>query len=103
MKKTYKKVASNSTANIYNSEDNEKLILVSVNRNYNQNRKPLYYLKKGLPNQKTQYLTGLFPTKDESIFSGDIKHPITGMKQFFTIHFQNKGDILIIEADNGKR
>jgi len=76
----------------------EKLILVRVNREYTQKKKPAYYLKQGVKNQKPRYLTGLFATKDPHTFTGDIKDPITGMKNLFTVTFLDGGENLEIEG-----
>lgn len=99
MIKLYKKVGANITASIYVSEDKEKLILTPVNRNYNQPKKPVYYLKRGYPKQAAEYLSGLFATKDPAVFSGDTKHPISGMKQLFTVTFKDKGETLVMEGN----
>lgn len=98
MTKLFKKVGSNTTASIYASDDKEKLILVPVNRSYNQTKKPVFYLKRGKGSQKAHYLSGLFATKDPAVFSGDTKHPITGMKQLFTVTFQDGGEKLVLEG-----
>jgi hypothetical protein len=98
MTKLFKKAGSNTTASIYVADDKEKLILVPVNREYTISKKPSYYLKKAKANQKPFYLSGLFPTKDPAVFSGDIKHPITGMKQLFTVTFKEGGEKLVLEG-----
>jgi hypothetical protein len=98
MKKLYKKAGSNTTASIYLSDDKEKLILLPVSRSYNQIKKPVYYLKRGTGKQKPTYLSGLFPTKDPAVFSGDVKNKITGMKQMFSVIFQDGGETLILEG-----
>ncbi len=94
MKKEYSRIATNVGANIYQSEDKDKLVLVPVNRKYEGNRKkPIYYLKRN-----KAYLSGLFATTDPAVFSGDIKHKITGIKQPFTVTFKDEGQALIIEG-----
>ena len=98
MTKTFKKSGANITASIYVADDKEKLILVPVNREYTISKKPSYYLKKAKANQKPIYLSGLFPTKDPAVFSGDVKHAITGMKQMFTVTFQEAGETLVLEG-----
>ena len=98
MTKLFKKAGSNITASIYVADDKDKLILVPVNRSYNQTKKPSYYLKKAKANQKPVYLSGLFATKDPAVFSGDVKHPITGMKTLFKITFQDKGETILLEG-----
>ena len=98
MTKLFKKAGSNTTASIYVAEDSDKLILVPVNRSYNQTKKPVFYLKRGKGSQKAYYLSGLFATKDPAVFSGDTKHPITGLKQMFSVIFQDGGETLILEG-----
>jgi hypothetical protein len=96
--KTYNKCGATSAASIYMADDKEKLVLVPVNREYTITKKPSFYLKKAKANQKPIYLSGLFPTKDPAVFSGDIKHPITGMKQMFSVTFKEGGEKLVLEG-----
>ena len=98
MTKTFKKSGANITASIYVAEDSDKLILVPVNRSYNQTKKPVFYLKRGKGSQKANYLSGLFATKDPAVFSGDIRNSITGMKTLFKVIFQDGGETLILEG-----
>lgn len=98
MTKLFKKAGSNTTASIYLADDKEKLILVPVNRSYNQIKKPVFYLKRGAGKQKPVYLSGLFATKDPAVFSGDIRNSITGMKTLFKITFQDKGETILLEG-----
>lgn len=98
MTKLFKKAGSNTTASIYVSDDKEKLILLPVNRSYNQTKKPVYYLKKGTGKQKPVYLSGLFATKDPAVFSGDIRNPITGIKQLFSVTFKDGGNSIELEG-----
>ncbi len=95
MKKSYSRVASNTGASIYISpEDQDKLVLVPVNRKYEGNRKkPLYYLKRN-----RDYLSGLFQTTDPAVFSGDSKDIITGLRRPFTATFKDGGETLVIEG-----
>lgn len=92
MIKSYSRIATNIGANIYQSDDKDKLVLVPVNRKY-EGKKPVYYLKRN-----KIYLSGLFPTTDPAVFSGDIKDNITGLKQPFSVTFTNDGETLIIEG-----
>ena len=89
MTKLFKKAGSNTTASIYLADDKEKLILVPVNREYTITKKPSFYLKKAKANQRPIYLSGLFPTKNPAVFSGDVKNPITGIKQLFSVTFKD--------------
>jgi len=96
--KTFRKLGATSAASIYMADDKEQLILIPVNRTYSIVKKPVFYLKRKKPSQKPQYLSGLFGTKDQAVFSGDIKHPITGMKQLFTVTFKEGGEKLVLEG-----
>lgn len=98
MKKIYRRCGLNQTASVYQAEDKEKLILVPVNRMYNQSKKPVYYLKKGVEKSKSKYLTGLFATDDPKVYSGDVKDSITGMKVMLKVIFENGGDYITIEG-----
>jgi len=96
--KTYKKLGATSAASIYMADDKEQLIIIPVNRTYSIVKKPVFYLKRKKPSQKPVYLSGLFPTKDPAVFSGDTKHPITGMKQMFSVTFKEGGESLLLEG-----
>lgn len=96
--KTYRKLGATSAASIYMADDKEQLILIPVNRTYSIVKKPVFYLKRKKPSQKPVYLSGLFPTKDSAVFSGDTKHAITGMKKMFTVTFQEAGETLVLEG-----
>ena len=96
--KPYRKLGATSAASIYMADDKEQLILIPVNRTYSIVKKPVFYLKRKKPSQKPVYLSGLFPTKDPAVFSGDVKHPITGMKQMFSVTFKEGGETLVLEG-----
>lgn len=96
--KTYRKLGATSAASIYMADDKEKLILVPVNREYSIAKRPVFYLKRKRLSQKPQYLSGLFPTKDPAVFSGDVKNPITGIKQLFSVTFKEGGNSIELEG-----
>lgn len=96
--KTYRKLGATSAASIYMADDKEQLILIPVNRTYSIVKQPVFYLKRKKPSQKPVYLSGLFPTKDPAVFSGDVRNPITSMKQLFTVTFQEGGETLVLEG-----
>jgi hypothetical protein len=101
MIKIFNRVGSNTTAGIYfNDVSKEKIILVRVNRTYQQPKKPVYYLKLGNRGRQPQYLTGLFVTDNSHVFSGDTKDEITGMKTMLFVTFVNGGEVLHIEGEN---
>ena len=98
MKKIYRKCGANQTASVYQAEDKEKMILVPVNRQYNQSKKPIFYLKRGVEKSKPKYLTGLFATKNPKEYSGDFKDCITGMKVMLKVVFEDGGEYITIEG-----
>lgn len=72
-------------------------LLKPVNREYTGTiKKPLYYLNL-LMNGKSEYLTGLFATNDESIFSGDYKDAL-GIKHIVKLYFADAGKAMQIKA-----
>ena len=54
MTKLYRKAGTTQAVAIYQADDKEKMILIPVNRSYNQPKKPIYYLKRGIKNQCSQ-------------------------------------------------
>jgi hypothetical protein len=95
--RSYRLVAQQPTSNVYVHSSGHKLVIVKVNRTYSR-KPPTYYLKRGNPGGKPEYLTGLFPTVNPTEFSGDIKDPHTGMKQMFKVCFHEGGERLTIEG-----
>ncbi len=98
MTRNYRKAGATQAVSIYQAEDGNKLILVPVNRTYNQAKKPVYYLKESKKGSKPRYLSGLFKTHDPAVFSGDFKDPITGVKRLFTVTFIEGGESIIVEG-----
>jgi hypothetical protein len=96
----YRKAGATQAVSIYQADDGNKLILIPVNRTYNQAKKPVYYLKESRKGRKPRYLSGLFVTSDPAVFSGDTKDPITGVKRMFTVTFEEGGERLIVEGLN---
>lgn len=86
------------SVSIYQAEDNDKLVIVPVNREYGHSKKPVFYLKRSIDKAKPKYLTGLFRTDDPAVFSGDVKDPFTGMKVMLKVTFENGGERLTIEG-----
>ena len=89
-------VKSTQAGNIY-SDSKQTVLLKPVNREYGANtKKPLYYLNL-LENGKAAYLTGLFATNDENVFSGDFKDGI-GVKHIVKLIFSNGGKGMMLVA-----
>ncbi len=95
---TYNEFGSNTDATIYVADDKEKLILVPVDHTSTISKKPSLYLKKGTANRKTGYVSGLFPPRGTAVYSGDINHPVAGMKQMFPITCKDGGEAVFLEG-----
>jgi hypothetical protein len=80
---TYNEFGSNTDASIYVADDKKK---------------PSLYLKKGTANRKTGYVSGLFPPRGTAVYSGDINHPVAGMKQMFPITCKDGGEAVFLEG-----
>ena len=82
----------------YQDSKNYVWRLVPVDREYTCKRKPVYFLQK-ITNNKAQYISGVFKTKTDNIFSADIKDGI-GVKKYYEIKSINAGEELIISISN---
>lgn len=82
------------SAGTYKDSQEDIWRLVSVDREYSCKSKPAYYLQR-IINNKAQYVSGVFKTKTENIFSADIKDGL-GVKKYYEIQSVNSGDELII-------
>jgi hypothetical protein len=58
--------------------------------------KPLYYLSKK-NGKELNFISGFFPTREETIFSYDVKNNV-GMKQFMCAEFRDNGNQIILSA-----
>ena len=67
--------------------------LVPVDREYKKKR-PVYYLQR-IRDRKAEYITGLFKTSQESVFSGDVKDAL-GVKMYLRVEALNSGEALEI-------
>jgi len=85
-----KKVSSGT----YTANGEEYLRLVPVDRNYEKKKSPVYYLQK-IRNSKAEYVTGLFKTQNQNVFSGDIKDSL-GVKMYLRVEALNDGEMLEI-------
>lgn len=76
---------------------NQTLLLKPVNRDYAGTiKKPLYYLNR-IEKGKSEYLTGLFATSNETVFSGDYKDAL-GLKHIVKVCFADSGKLLKVTA-----
>ena len=69
----------------------------AVDRMYEGKKRPVYYLdwKPDGAGGKYVYLSGLFETNNEKVFSGDVKDSVTGKRYFF---ITLNGDELLTDA-----
>jgi len=80
--------------NFFESNEN-KYWLRPVDRDYpGRAKKPEYYLSK-IIGKETKFISGFFPTKNENVFSYDVKNQI-GMKQFMIAQFLDAGKKIIL-------
>lgn len=94
--KTFNLVKSTQAGNIF-SGFNQTLLLKPVNRDYGgKTKKPLYYLNS-LENGKSEYLTGLFATANDVVFSGDYKDSL-GLKHIVKVVFSDSGKTMTVKA-----
>lgn len=94
--KDFSLVKTTQAGNIF-SGFNQTLLLKPVNRDYAGTvKKPLYYLNR-IEKGKSEYLSGLFATHDETVFSADYKDGI-GLKHIVKVCFSDGGKQLKVTA-----
>lgn len=72
-------------------------LLKPVNREYSgTSKKPQYYLNL-LLNGRSEYLTGLFATHDDTVFNGDYRDAL-GIKHIVKVSFADSGKAMAIKA-----
>lgn len=83
---------------VYLNGAGEVFRLLSVDREYTKKKAPKYYLQ-AIKAGKAQYISGIFQTKKENIFSFDLKDPI-GVKIYYQLIVTDQGNK--IEIRKGK-
>ena len=85
---------------VYIDEKTKQVFMLKkVDREYTGTRKsPIYYLQE-LRKGKAFYVSGVFGTKRENIFSFDIKDAL-GVKNYYYIVARNGGETLEIKQGN---
>lgn len=93
-KQVLKKVGTGYGGIVYSDGKNEILVR-SVNRSFEnaKGKRPTMYIERKKDN-KFAYFSGLFPTKNEYVFTADTKNMI-GLKTLYKVSFI--GDSLTIE------
>ena len=100
-KKEYKRVSSG----FYEDETGERIAVKPVNREYaGIKKKPVYFMSKYNPaTKKFDYMSGLFRTSEERVFSWDLKDEL-GIKILQVCQFSENGDtITLMSKDEYKR
>ena len=80
----------------YKSDDGKKYILRAVDRSYTGRAKPPKYFLERIEGAKAVYVSGLFPTNDETLYSLDIKDSATGVRVMYEARFMEGGAVLEI-------
>lgn len=86
------RVHSGQETTVYAGTDGRKYLLRAVDRQYKGKRKPpvYYLLVQDAGERKPHYVSGLFPTDTEGVFSGDLKDAI-GVRRMFTLQVTDQG------------
>lgn len=88
---------SRDNYDVYLDKKGDKYIV--KNRQYIESGKPHKYLFKKEKDNKPKYISGLFPTKDKGVYSGDTFDKITGTKNLFYADLTDKNLLKITEKD----
>lgn len=86
----------------YTGDDGKKYQLRQVDREYKGKAKPPKYYLERLEGAKAIYLSGLFPTQDETLYSCDLKDRLTGMRLMYNVIFTDGGEAVRIEPKKAK-
>ena len=93
-----KRLKTKIEKNLYQGENGEIFFFFFVDREYKgSKKKPLYYLSKK-EGEKVKYISGLFETQKQGVYSLDFKDEITGMKTLYFAEFKEGGEVLYIRA-----
>ena len=83
---------------VYSDETTgQKYLLRPVDRDYEGvKKKPIYFIDRLTDEGKVKYMSGLFPTKNENIYSYDIKDRF-GIKIYMIARFKDDGAVIELE------
>lgn len=86
------RVHSGENASVYQGNDGRKYLLKPVDRQYQGRKKPpkYYLLVQGKGEAKPSYVSGLFPTAQAGVLSGDFRDEL-GVKHMFTFEVRDAG------------
>jgi len=75
----------------------QKYLLRPVDRDYEGvKKKPIYFIDRLTDEGKAKYMSGLFPTKNDDIYSYDIKDRF-GIKTYMIARFKDDGAVIELE------
>jgi hypothetical protein len=81
----------------YEGDDGHKYQLRQVNRAYiGRSKPPVYYLER-LEGKKAVYLSGLFETGKQGLYSLDMRDKVTGVKVLYDAVFMQGGETVEIK------
>ncbi len=99
-----KRTGSVRGAVFYQDDDGKKYQIRQVNRAYTGRAKPpKYYLELVDDTGKPHYLSGLFPTKYEEVYSLDLKDNVTGCRLMYDACFKNGGELVEVKPKGKER
>lgn len=82
---------------VYSDETGQKYLLRPVDRDYlGVKKKPVYFIDRLTDEGKAKYMSGLFPTKKEGVYSYDIKDKY-GIKIYMIARFKDDGATIELE------
>lgn len=94
--KTLKRVKTTQAGNIF-TDGNIVCLLKPTDRTFDgKSKKPVYYLS-AIANGKSEYLSGMFKTANDAVFSADYKDPL-GLKHIVLIEFADEGQTMTVRA-----
>lgn len=94
--RTLKRVKVTQSGNIF-SDGKITCLLKPTNREFEgKSKKPVYYLS-AIANGKSEYLSGMFKTANDAVFSADYKD-VLGLKHIVLIEFADEGKTMSVRA-----
>lgn len=93
---TLNRVKTTQSGNIF-SNGKITCLLKPTNRDFEgKSKKPVYYLS-ALSGGKSEYLSGMFRTANDAVFSADYKDAL-GLKHIVLIEFADEGKTMTVRA-----
>lgn len=88
-----------TSSGFYENEAGEKIQIRPVNREYAAStKKPVYFMSRyNKTSKKMDYVSGMFRTKQERLFSYDLKDEL-GIKVLQVCQFSKNGDSITLQS-----